>query len=71
MQDKDTALTRMVDSLKYSRFHDAQLDQKRLAEALHKWFEQQHPNYLPICSDCAKASDQAEVCSILISCCPF
>ena len=71
MQEKDTALMRMVDFLKYSRFHYAQHNQKRLAEALHKWFEQQHADYLPICSDCAKASDQAEVCFILLSCCQF
>ena len=71
MKEKDTALMRMVDFLRYSRFHYAQQNHKRLAEALHVWFEQLHPDCVPICPDCAKPSDQAEVSSILPSCRPF
>ena len=65
MAEKDTDLKRIVDWMQYSRFPDAKYNQNRLAQELHKWFGEQYPDVLPICSDCAQASDRQEVNSPL------
>lgn len=56
-----TTLIQMVDYAYYSPFPSVKHDQKRLAEALHQWFQEQYPQKLPVCSHCSKARDQAEV----------
>lgn len=61
MRHEGTALERMVDWIEFSRFQFGEHDLKQLAEPLYQWFQEHHPQKLPVCLHCSKSSNQAKV----------
>ena len=57
-----TALKELTVNAVLARFERFSADRERLSQGLHANFMERHPDAIPICSACVKASDQAEVC---------
>ena len=65
-----TALQELIDyAYTYTLFPNFANDLKQLTVEIYNQFTEQHPNAFPICTACVKATDQAEVCCSMQSCC--
>lgn len=62
LEQPGTALEELVRLAWLSGFPNYMSNHKQLSQDLYAYFKERHPSAIPVCSACAKASGQAEVC---------